>query len=373
LTPTANPGYTFSDWTGDGVNGDGDTRVVTITDNMAVTATFTQDEYTLTVTVVGSGSVTKVPDQLTYHYGDSVTLTATADPHWTFAGWTGDLVSTTSPDTITMTDSMAVTATFTQTVYTLTVNTVGNGVVNRDNSGPYHYGNIVQLTAVPASDWAFSHWDGDLSGSTTPTTITIDGNKAVTAVFYAQFDLTVDVSGSGSTNTTGTTTYDGFSNVTVLATPGSGYRLSQWLLNGTNVGVVNPYIVNMTGNYHLTAVFARMEIVNVTPCDAVGNSQSTFKVGTLAYFKVVLNDTGLVPANVLITVNIYDSKGVTIGVASFQGPIMPGVTTIILGLPIPTTSNLGGATVYASAFTDWISKGGVPYCPEMFATFGINW
>ena len=36
----------------------------------SVTATFTQDQYALTVNVVGSGSVAKVPDQATYASGD---------------------------------------------------------------------------------------------------------------------------------------------------------------------------------------------------------------------------------------------------------------------------------------------------------------
>jgi hypothetical protein len=46
---------------------------------------FTADGYTLTVNIVGDGSVTNNPDQATYHYGDVVTLTATADPGWTFS------------------------------------------------------------------------------------------------------------------------------------------------------------------------------------------------------------------------------------------------------------------------------------------------
>ncbi len=46
--------------------------------NKTVTATFTADEYALTVNVVGNGAVGKDPDQATYLYSDAVTLTATA-------------------------------------------------------------------------------------------------------------------------------------------------------------------------------------------------------------------------------------------------------------------------------------------------------
>jgi hypothetical protein len=55
--------------------------------------------------------------------------------------------------------------------------------VNTDRSPPYHYGDVVQLTAVPTVGWSLQGWSGDLSGSANPTAIAIDGNKAVTATF----------------------------------------------------------------------------------------------------------------------------------------------------------------------------------------------
>ena len=61
---------------------------------------------------------------------------------------------------------------------------VGGGSINRNNNGTYHYNDVVQLTAVPAPGWGFSAWSGDLGGSTNPTSITIDGDKLVTATFF---------------------------------------------------------------------------------------------------------------------------------------------------------------------------------------------
>ncbi len=68
--------------------------------------------------------------------------------------------------------------------YTLTVNTVGSGsVALNPTGGTYNAGTEVTLTATPASGFQFSGWSGDLSGSTNPETITMDGNKNVTATF----------------------------------------------------------------------------------------------------------------------------------------------------------------------------------------------
>ena len=53
-----------------------------------------------------------------------------------------------------MDSSKAVTATFSQEVYSLTVSTVGSGTVEVKPPGPYHYNDVVTLTAEPEAGWA---------------------------------------------------------------------------------------------------------------------------------------------------------------------------------------------------------------------------
>ncbi|GAG68929.1 unnamed protein product, partial [marine sediment metagenome] len=69
--------------------------------------------YTLTVNIVGSGSIVSDPNQATYYYNDTVQLTANAEPGWTFESWSGDLTGSTNPESLLVTDNMNVTATFT--------------------------------------------------------------------------------------------------------------------------------------------------------------------------------------------------------------------------------------------------------------------
>ena len=81
----------------------------------------------------------------------------------------------------------------------LTVATVGSGSVTLNNTGPYQYGDAVQLTAVHATGWSFDHWSGDLSGSVNPNTIVLDADKTVTATFTQDhYTLMVAVVGGGS-------------------------------------------------------------------------------------------------------------------------------------------------------------------------------
>jgi gingipain R len=144
-------------------------------------------QFTLTTNVVGNGSISLNPPGGTYCEGTEVTLTAVPDAGWQFDGWSGDLSGTQNPATITMGSNKNVTATFSQlpvNQYSLTVNTTGQGSVTLNPSGGvYDEGTVVTLTAVPDSGWKFDNWSGDLSGSTNPTTITMNANKTVTANF----------------------------------------------------------------------------------------------------------------------------------------------------------------------------------------------
>jgi hypothetical protein len=86
-----------------------------------------------------------------------------------------------------MDSNKTVTAVFTEIPparYTLATNNQGQGSINTNPAGPTHTdGQVVTLTAIPATGWAFSNWTGDLTGSSNPATITMNSNKAVSAVF----------------------------------------------------------------------------------------------------------------------------------------------------------------------------------------------
>jgi hypothetical protein len=112
----------------------------------------------------------------------------------------------------------------------------------------------------------------------------------------------------------------------------------------------------------------------VAPCDQSGNPKFSFQRGTSAYFKVSLGNLDYhQPHQVLVTVNIYDSSNTPLGSAGFKTTLQENSTSlIILSVPVPSDSVVGTATVFASAYTDWPSLGGTPYCREVNATFQIT-
>jgi len=88
----------------------------------------------------------------------------------------------------------SIAASFTLNEYTLTVGVTGTGTVNRDNPGPYQYGDVVELTAVPGTGYSFSGWSGDLSGTENPKSITMNRDKVVAATFVPSSTVIVTLS-----------------------------------------------------------------------------------------------------------------------------------------------------------------------------------
>jgi uncharacterized repeat protein (TIGR02543 family) len=91
---------------------------LTVYGSFTLTASYTQIQYTFTVTNPGAaGTVTMTPSQATYHYGDVVTIQAVASPGYYFASWTvagAALGPNVASTTVTVTNNVSLTALFTQ-------------------------------------------------------------------------------------------------------------------------------------------------------------------------------------------------------------------------------------------------------------------
>ena len=81
-----------------------------------IAASFEINSYTLIVTVVGNGTVTRSPDLPFYPHGTAVTLEATPGDGWAFAAWSGDITGTANPLTVSMGHDLNLTATFVDVV-----------------------------------------------------------------------------------------------------------------------------------------------------------------------------------------------------------------------------------------------------------------
>jgi uncharacterized repeat protein (TIGR02543 family) len=223
--PTPGSGYLFSHWEGDATNSV-NPLTLTMDGNKTVTAVFTKKVYSLTLAAspLEGGSVAPNPQQSQYGDGTVVSLTATAAQGFLFSHWEGGLTGEQNPGSMTIDSNKSVTAVFVR-VYSLAVSVTPSGsgsVLASPFDGPYAAGTVVTLTPAPAPGYAFSHWEGDLTGSAGPAAVTMNGNKAITAVFVRQnYTLTVVVTptGGGSVVAAPEDPYTYGTVVTLTATP----------------------------------------------------------------------------------------------------------------------------------------------------------
>jgi Leucine-rich repeat (LRR) protein len=209
-----------------------------------------------------AGNVIKSPDQAQYSSGTVVTLTAVSAVGYAFGHWEGDAAGTANPTTVTMNADKTVTAVFTPTAqYSLAIASSpsdGGDVSRSPDQAQYASGTVVTLTAVSAVGYAFGHWEGDAAGTANPTTVTMNADRTVTAVFTptAQYSLAIASSpsdGGDVSRSPDQAQYASGTVVTLTAAPVTGYFFSHW--EGDAAGTDNPTTITMNADKAVTAVF----------------------------------------------------------------------------------------------------------------------
>ena len=237
--------------------------------------------------------------------------------------------------------------------YTLTINIVGNGTVTKNpDQLTYLYNTPVELTAIPDTDWVFSHWSGDLTGDSNPETISMTGNKTITAHFVPlEITLTLDL-------------FQGWNLITVPV---------------ENTWTAEALGQNITGS---TVVIRFNASTQTFLTHVVGTSHDNFPIGDgVSYYVYCTSDTNLTMTGLPLettTVHIYqgwnligwfketpttaESLGQSIAactvVIRFDGATQL-FTTHVVGTPHDnfTLTRGMGLFIYTTSESDWHGEG----------------
>ena len=189
-----------------------------------------------------------------------------------------------------MNGNKSVTATFTPPRYTLTLtpSPSGGGSISAspppDADGKYASGTGVQLTANAntAAGYSFSAWSGDASGSGNPVSVTMNGNKSVTADFSPETTVTVistfaGLAGTiGSADGTGSAARFSYPHGVAVDSLGNVYVAeygNHTIRKITPGGVVSTFagLAGSTGSADGTASAARFDALFGVAVDSAGN------------------------------------------------------------------------------------------------------
>jgi phospholipase C len=152
-------------------------------------------------------------------------------------------------------------------------------------SGMFSSGTAISLSATPASGSTFTGWSGACTGSG-PCKVTLDSNATVTANFVVEPVLSVTVGGNGAVTSSpsgincGTTCKAAFApgtQVTLTATPASGFTFQQW--QGACTGTSTTCNLTITNNVSATAVFSSQQPQIVLTFAGTGSGTVTSNPG----------------------------------------------------------------------------------------------
>jgi hypothetical protein len=288
VSATGTSNWAFDHWEG-ALTGTATPQNLTMDGNKNVTGVFLP-LYTLSTSIQGQGTGSVAPSSGTYKQGTWVQLYATAGAKSWFVEWHGDLSGSANPSSLQMSSNKNVSAEF--DTNRLTTSVQGQGSVS-PSSGNFGQNEQVSITATPAEGWVFDHWEIDLSGTDSSTSLLMNEDKTVRAVFKELFTLTMAKAPGSATGTVapapGEHLYKDGDEATLSATDGATWLFARWTgdLSGntTPVTVVMDEDKTVTGNF---VTIDRIQYNNGTEYADVPNPLYVMK-GDSVSFKAIPN------------------------------------------------------------------------------------
>ena len=140
--------------------------------------------------------------------------------------------------------------------------------------GLYHKGETVTATAAPNYSYKFVNWteDGNVVSEESEYSFTITNDRSLVANFeLLDYNVNVSVYPEDAGTTTGAGNYTHGDEVTVNATPNSGYKFVNWTEDGNVVSEESEYSFTITSDRNLVANFELLDYdvnVSVSPENA---------------------------------------------------------------------------------------------------------
>ena len=265
LNAIPNPGYTFVNWTvnGNPVCSEPIYRFM-VTEDVDVVANFTQDAYVITAianpavggTISGTGG---------FSFGQSCTLSATANTGYTFVNWMkdGEVVSSNATYTFTVNESANYVANFSQNLYTINVAAnpanAAHVFIQNGGNGQFAYGDLCTLrVATPNTGYTFLNWslNGVVVSTEMTYTFTVTGNANYVANFeLATYNITAGATPLQGGHVSGMGEYGYGETCSLTATPVAGYTFLRWTKNGNVVSTSATYTFTVRESAHYVAHF----------------------------------------------------------------------------------------------------------------------
>ena len=288
-----------------------------------------------------------------YAVGTTIQISATANPGWTFAGWSDGVTSASRTLTVPAT-STTYTANFVQQLVMVTVVALPSaGATILSGGGTYSAGTSETLFANANSGWTFVGWsDG---GAQMHTIIVPATNITYAAIFTqnpiptATIIVKADPASGGIVSSGGT--YPVGTNVQITATANNGWTFTGWSDGGGQAHTITVPATNIT----YTATFVQPTVATPTITPIVGMFTNSVTVtmtcattGAMVYYTI---DGAIPTANSLI----------------YSSPLTLTNSATVKAVAFKTGYN--ASTVASASFVQFISTVATPTIWPVTGTF----
>lgn len=312
ITATAKDGFRFSNWSLDIDYADRELNPLQVymTQGKTIKAHFApRAPYTLQTSVM-SGEGTILGDG-NYYEDTEAEIEAFPSVGYSFDKWGGSITGSINPTTVIMNTNKNIYAYFKEDTYDLIMNVspVGTGTTDPEVSlvdidTAYPANSIIILEAIPNEGHTFSGWNGDLVSEENPTTITLDSDKTITAVFDVREEPEADFSIAPSSPQIGDIVY--FAD---LSKDFDGYVASWEWEFGSGASPSTSTSANPTCVYSIGGI----KTIELTVTDDEGAVDSKIKnidiaiVDTYTLSGYVVDDTGKSLSGVMVKAGGYNT------------------------------------------------------------------
>lgn len=159
------------------------------------------------------------------------------------------------------------------TQYTITTSSNPTHGGNTSGGGTYNSSQGVTVVAAPNPGWSFVNWtEGGIEESTNPNyTFTVTANRSLVANFtQQQYTINCSANPPNGGTTSGCGTFTSGTQITVIATPNSGWNFVNWTEGGI--------IVSTSQSYPFSVEFDRTLVANFSPAPCSITWQSTVTI-----------------------------------------------------------------------------------------------
>ncbi len=272
VTAEANTGYTFVDWTENGVHMSSNaTFEFAVTANRDLVANFTAKPYVISVNVApeNSGTVVGVGG---YEYGQTCNLTASPNTGYVFRYWSenGTIISYDETYSFIVNGNRDLIAHFEK--YQLQVDIQYDPLMGTvEGVGTYDYGEICTVVATANEHYHFLYWmeNGVVVSTEAAYQFVITEDRLFVAFFAIDtYFINVTIYPEDAGNVIGLGDYEYGETVTLCIEANENYQFLNWIVNGVIVGDSTCYTFVVEGPVEIVANFEYWDAV-----DELGNSK----------------------------------------------------------------------------------------------------